>query len=597
VTLALASSALVAVACAGADSIEMSREPQPESAAADSGSSAEFPSDAYYGDLHVHTALSADAYIQGARAGVDDAFRYAKGEPIPHVSGQPIQAKRALDFLALTDHAEYLGIGQRLFAADAGGDPAARSLPTGLSQSFARLAETIQSARPHPAWIDEALRTSAWQETIAAANRHDDPGRFTTLLGFEWTASPEGRNLHRNVILDPRGALPDLPFSIFDAPEPEALWAWMEAQRARGSRLLAIPHNSNLSDGAMFARVDSQGRPIDAAYAALRARNEPLVEITQIKGTSETHPDLSPADEYAGFEIWSSRIAVGGETPDVEAAGSYVRDALLRGIAMRATRGFDPFRFGVIGSSDSHSASSPVEEDNYSGKGVQDTSAAIRLQTTRIPDSVQAWSASGLAAVWARANTRAEIFAALERRETFATTGTRIALRFFGGWSYGAELSTDPEWIAQAYAGGVPMGGTLAPRPAAARAPTFLVFAQRDPEGARLDRVQLIKGWSDGRETREQVIDLAVAPKGGADSLSARWIDPTSTHEPRPSTTCARSRFRRRAGRATTPSASASRRSHGSRARSRSAPSARRSGSPRTRSVSFPPRRKPRGCP
>jgi len=496
------------------------------------------PSAVFFGDLHVHTALSADAYIMGTRASVDDAFRYAKGEPIDHVSGTPIQAKRALDFLAVTDHAEYLGLGDRLLDPASVGAAAGANPVDGLSKVFAMMTATISSAVPHPAWVDPARNASAWQETIATANRHDDPGRFTSLLGFEWSATPEGRNLHRNVIVDPGGALPSRPFSVFDSPDPEGLWRWMESERARGVRLLAIPHNSNLSDGAMFARTDSNGRPFDAAYAASRARNEPLVEVTQIKGTSETHPSLSPEDEHAGFEIWSSTVTTAGENPDVAAAGSYVRDALRTGLELQAASGFNPYRFGLIGSSDSHSASSPVEEDNYSGKGVQDTSARMRLETTPIPESVQAWGASGLAAVWARANTRSEIFAALERKETYATTGTRIALRFFGGWAFAAGATDADGWTDRAYADGVPMGGTLPPAPAAGTVPRFLVSAQRDPESAPLDRIQIVKGWTVGnadgervaegarRASREQVFDVVVAPSGGASQLTGEWVDP-----------------------------------------------------------------------
>lgn len=522
-TLTLSGSLVLLLSGCPAADPEVGRIEAPNRADASTlASDAPHPSNVYFGDMHIHTSLSADAYILGTRASIDDAYRYAKGEPIEHVSGVPIQARRALDFLAVTDHAEYLGIEERLLAPEGEGGTALN----GLSRAFALLAETIQSAQPHAAWVDLDRNTSAWQETIEAANRHHEPGRFTTLLGFEWSASPDGRNLHRNVIIAPGEVLPERPFSVFDDPNPEGLWRWMDAERERGVRLLAIPHNSNLSDGAMFARTDSFGRPLDATYAANRARNEPLVEVTQIKGTSETHPILSPQDEYADFEIWSSRVAVDGEDPNVAVAGSYVRDALERGIEFQAASGFNPYRFGMIGSTDSHSASSPVEEDNYSGKGVQDTSAEMRLVTTPIPDSVQAWGASGLAAVWARENTRSEIFAALERKETYATTGTRIGLRFFGGWSFEADHLDAEGWLDRAYEGGVPMGGELGPRPASAAAPRFLLSALQDPAGARLERIQLIKGWTEGGASREMVFDVAVAPQGGATSLETLWVDP-----------------------------------------------------------------------
>jgi len=524
---------LLVLACLARESGEAAHEatadtaPEaPEAAAPLPPRSSGYPTTAYYGDLHVHTALSADAWLMGTRAPLEDAYRYAKGEPIDHVSGTPIQARRALDFLAVTDHAEYLGLQERLLAPASASVLVDADVSAGLSQAFARLALTIRAARPHPDWVDEERARDTWRETIETADRHDAPGRFTTLVGFEWSASPEGRNLHRNVIFGPGAELPARPFSVFDSPRPEDLWSWMESQRERGVRVLAIPHNSNLSDGAMFAPVDSEGRPLDAIQAARRARNEPLVEVTQIKGTSETHPVLSPGDEFADFEIWSSKVSIDGVDPDVETAGSYVRDALRVGRAMQAAAGADPFRFGLIGSTDSHSASSPVEEDDYSGKGVQDTSARLRLETSPMIDAVQRWSASGLAAVWARANTRAEIFAALERKETFATTGPRIALRFFAGWGFDAGSLERVDWIDRAYAAGVPMGGTLPERSGRDRAPAFLVSALKDPIGAGLDRVQIVKGWSAEGETQERVYDVARAPDEGASSLSAVWTDP-----------------------------------------------------------------------
>ncbi len=480
----------------------------------------------YFGDMHVHTAFSADAFIFGTRASIDDAFRYAKGESIAHVSGTPIQANRPLDFLAVTDHAEYLGMQDRLL------DPASLEIEpagdyvAGISRAFAVMSATVRRATPHPGWIDAERNTTAWQETIEAAERHDAPGRFTTLLGFEWSATPEGRNLHRNVIIDPSAVIPDRAFSVFDAAEPEGLWRWMDAERARGARLLAIPHNSNLSDGAMFARTDSFGQPFDRRYAEDRARNEPLVEVTQIKGTSETHPILSPQDAYADFEIWSSRVVVDGEDPNVAVAGSYVRDALRRGLELKAEIGLNPYRFGLIGSTDSHSASSPVEEDNYSGKGVQDTTTQMRLEATPISVSAQAWGASGLTAVWARENSRPEIFAGLARRETYATTGTRIRLRFFGGWRYAPGFADAPDWESRAYLSGTAMGGVLPVRSDGATSPHFVAAAQRDPEGAKLDRLQIVKGWMAGGESRERIFDVALAPDGGADELSRVWVDP-----------------------------------------------------------------------
>ena len=486
----------------------------------------QLPVNAYFGDLHVHSALSPDAYIQGTRATVDDAYRYAKGEAIDHVSGRPIQAKRALDFLAVTDHAEYLGLQEGLFPKE--GEALARPVleSVRLPRVFLLMMESMQSGTPHLGWLDEEKSRNAWAEIIDTANRHDDPGRFSTLVGFEWSSSPGGRNLHRNVIFGPTEVYPDVPFSMFDSPDPEGLWEWMDDLRSRGSQLLAIPHNSNLSDGTMFARVDSKGRPIDSVYAANRARNEPLVEVTQIKGTSETDPILSPQDEFADFEIWAGRISVAEEAPDVASEGSYARDALKAGIEMQSAQDFNPYRFGMIGSTDSHSASSPVEEDNYSGKGVLDTTPSERLITSRSLEDVQAWGASGLAGVWARDNTRAEIYAALARKETFATTGPRIRLRFFGGWKYDAEMLNDPDWISLAYSDGVSMGGDLRSLEVPSATPRFVVSALKDPEGANLDRLQVVKGWVVNGQAEERVFDVAMTDLAGAAQLAVVWRDP-----------------------------------------------------------------------
>lgn len=482
----------------------------------------------YFGDLHVHSAFSPDAYIQGTRVSPDDAYRYAKGEAIDHVSGRPIQAQRPLDFLAVTDHAEYLGLQEGLFASVAADAPnAAAAAHSGtLPRVFVLMATSMRSGRPHPEWVDVDASTRAWQEIIAAADRHDAPGRFSTLVGFEWSSTPDGRNLHRNVIFGPGDVYPRVPYSLFDSFDPEGLWQWMDEQRARGSQLLAIPHNSNLSDGTMFSRNDSGGRPIDAAYATARARNEPLVEVTQIKGTSETDPVLSPQDEFADFEIWATKVGVDGEDRDVKSAGSYARDALKTGLELNATQGVNPYRFGLIGSTDSHSASSPVEENNYSGKGIQDTTARMRLVTSPIRESVQSWSASGLAAVWAEENSRAAIYAALERKETYATTGPRISLRFFGGWRYDDALLETPGWVPRAYADGVAMGGDLPARGASGAAPRFLIAALKDPEGANLERLQVVKGWLEDGAAREVVFDVALSPRTGAVELATTWSDP-----------------------------------------------------------------------
>ena len=419
---------------------------------------------------------------------------------------------------------------------------------------------SVLTGRRVPGFDAAATERSAWRRIIAAAARHNDPGTFTTFIGYEFTASPEYKTLHRNVIFA-NDAVSAFPFSTVDSPNPENLWRWMDDLRAAGVEALAIPHNSNLSLGLAFERTDWAGRPIDAEYAARRARNEPLVEVAQVKGTSETHPVLSPDDAWAGFELWGSEGAV--ET----ARGSYARDALRTGLALRAATGVNPYQFGLIGSSDGHNAASPVEEDGYFGKlGRYDGTPELRGSVPVSggadgpggaggePTEYLEWSAAGLTGVWAEENTRASIYAALRRREAFATSGPRIQVRFFAGYDLDdlAEAPESPETMARAHARGVPMGGELTAVPG--QAPAFLVWAARDPDEAALQRIQVVKGWVVDGETHERVLDAVCsdglapdvethrcphngatvglddcAPRGapGAAQLGALWRDPT----------------------------------------------------------------------
>ena len=395
-----------------------------------------------FGDLHIHTALSADAFSTGTRTLPDDAYRYAKGEAIPHGAGFTVQLHRPLDFAAVTDHSEYLG-SMREFL-----NPASPLSQLPLAKLFAssdpadafKALMQISEDASHDGTLDELLdlpevNRAAWQEVIAAAERHNEPGRFTTLIGYEWTSTPDEINLHRNVIF--RGsAVPAAPFSRLDSDKPEDLWRFLDEERAQGIEGMAIPHNSNASDGQMWARLDSWGKPVDAAWAQDRLRNEPVAEIVQIKGTSEAHPALSPADEFANFEIWNTRMS-GAKIPRMsQPAGSYARDALKTGLELGASLGVDPYAFGVIGSSDTHNSAPPVEEDNFHGKltlldGTPQARAGrlARSAEARAAGRENAYSAAGLAAVWADANTRDGIYDALRRRETYATSGTRIRLR------------------------------------------------------------------------------------------------------------------------------------------------------------------------
>lgn len=511
----------------------------------------------YWGDLHIHTSFSTDAFTNGVRATPDDAYIFAKGGEIAHAAGYGLRIRRPLDFAAVTDHSEYLGV---VRATNPDLPLSRRNLRDRLLND-GRLGITLVFAQSlldfdledatAPGWRE--ISRSTWQQVVAAAERHNDPGRFTTFVGYEWSSMPEDRNLHRNVIF--RGAkVPELPFSSIDSENPEDLWSALEAQRAQGMESLAIPHNGNVSDGLMYDAVRFDGSPMDAEYARRRMHNEPLSEIFQVKGSSETNPLLSDEDQFAGFEIYDTLLSQSQATSKAE--GSYARDALRTGLEMSHSEGFNPYRFGVIGSSDGHNATSPVEENNYHGKlPLLDGSAALRMGlASYMPPTMpggKRWSAAGLAAVWAHENTREALFDAMRRKETYATSGPRMAVRFFGGWAYPQDLFAQADWIAAAQANGVPMGGELPAGSAAA--PSFAVWAIRDPESGNLDRIQIIKGWVDAAgKSHEKIFDVAWSGERqpdadgnlpdvgntvnastatfdnsiGAQQLSAVWTDP-----------------------------------------------------------------------
>lgn len=475
---------------------------------------------AYFGDLHVHTKNSHDAYLFQVKATPDDAYRYARGEALQHTLGGTIQLRgEPLDFTAVTDHGELLGV---LDAMSTPGNPASK-LPHAdgirsddrkkkLAAFFSILRETAELGNT-PAAYSSATR-SAWQETIEAAERHNRPGVFTTFIGYEYSSAPENQNLHRNVLFA-SSAVPDQPFTSIESDNPENLWRWLDRQRAQGIEGLAIPHNSNVSNGLMFELENWAGEPLDANYAALRMRNEPLVEVTQVKGTSETHPSLSPNDEWAGFELYDTLIA---SSTVSKKSGGFVREAYRHGLELQQASGFNPYKFGLIGASDSHNAGGAIEEDNYVGKvGAFDGTPERR---GAVPDAISntfggadatttfvQWSASGLAGIWAEENTRKSLFAAMQRKETFATSGPRIAVRFFAGYRYTDDLLDDPDMIQTAYQRGVPMGADLtADR---GKHPSFLVWAARDRNSAALQRLQIVKGWIAGGKSHEQVFDVA----------------------------------------------------------------------------------------
>ncbi len=529
---------------------EPASEPQPPVTAAPAETVAAPPAiernpnrNAYFGDLHVHTNLSFDAYLFGTRQTPDDAYEFAKGAAIEHASGFRMQMKKPLDFLGVSDHAFLLGMMREIaenpdgeYADHPVADPVRGATSAqGSNAAFAAILGYLQGLQQDGSendLDDRDVMRSAWQEIIESAERHDDPGNFTTFIGYEYTSSgPQFQNLHRNVMF--RGSdVPATPFSRFDSLNPEDLWSWMDARRSEGMDAVAIPHNPNGSDGWMFQTTNFAGDPMDAAYAEIRMRNEPIVENTQVKGTSDTHPLLSPNDEWADFEIMPIRVA--SDLPS-RPNGSYVREAWLNGLLMETEQGFNPYRFGVIGSSDTHNAAGSFEEDNYWSKTGMTDIEPYQRGSVPLPDSPpddpeyasgasQYWGASGLAGVWAESNTRADIFDAFRRKETFSTSGPHIQVRFFGGYGLDDTLLEDADAISRAYQQGVPMGADLAAAPADG-APVFFVWAARDADSVALQRLQIIKGWIEDGEPVESVIDIACSDGLAVDPASGRCPD------------------------------------------------------------------------
>jgi hypothetical protein len=413
-------------------------------------------------------------------------------------------------------------------------------------------ADSLARGEGIPELLTDEVIKPTWSRIVEFANAHNRPGEFTAMVGYEYSPMPDGQNLHRNIIFrDDR--VPARPFSGLDSSNPEDLWDWMDARRAEGLALMAIPHNGNTSNGLMWAQTDTSGQPLDNAYLSRRNRNELVAEVLQIKGQSETHPALSPADEWAGFEQFD-RILGRMEVPS-EPKGSFVRDALKNGLRHAAATGINPFQLGMIGSSDGHNAASAIDEANYIGKiGFADGTPEVRLDPSRqiLADrAVSRWGAAGLAGVWADANTRGSIYDALARRETFATSGPRIRVRFFAGWDFGPD-DLDDRLTRVGYARGVPMGGTLDQPTGTSDRPTLLIDAMMDPNEAALERAQIVKGWLEQGEPQERVYDVAcrdAAPvdpdtqrcrvplpdldnlpcdggPGGAGQLRAHWQDP-----------------------------------------------------------------------
>ena len=542
----------------------------------------------YYGDLHVHTKYSFDAYVFGVTASPDDAYRYAKGAAVKHPLGYEMKLQEPLDFYAVTDHGFYMGMIQAY--ADTSTDISQND----FAEPFHNLNRldnlTVESAgersnifssvlgatiiKPYPDWhpnllkayfsrntqgalrsFDYDIHKSAWADVARSANEHNDPGNFTTFIGYEFTTSTdiEGGNLHRNVIFESSKAS-IRPWTRIDSINPEDLWTWQDRLREKGVDTISMPHNSNGSNGQMFEMESFKGNALDVEYAEKRMRNEPLVEITQVKGTSETHPLLSPDDEWADFEIMDVRV--GSRPPTYsKPSGSYVREAYLNGLTLEFTKQGNPYKFGLIGSSDTHVVASSLDESNYWSKvglldGDPENRGSVPLKeenVARLEEYMRAfnqpistvtleqgeyantgftqWGASGLAAAWAEENTRESLFAAFRRKETFATTGPRISVRFFGGYNLSSIDLNSESLVSEAYSKGVTMGADLLNNDD--QIPEFIVWALRDMNSAPLQRIQIIKGWIDMNSGRpkEKVFDIACSDGLEPDPITNRCPD------------------------------------------------------------------------
>lgn len=485
------------------------------------------PDTVLWGDTHLHSSYSFDAGFFGNTLPPEDAYRFARGEEVTSSTGQRVKLIRPLDFLVVADHAEYFGMSDLM----AKGDPVLKEDPVTdrwykmrqgtqeeSMQAFYEGVESVSTAKNLVK--NPAMQRTAWDKTLEFAEQYNDPGKFTSLIGWEWSALPNGNNLHRVVILrdGANRAEQVIPFSAFDSQDPEDLWAFLQRYEEKtGGRALAIAHNGNWGTGLMFGLEKIEGGKIDAPYAETRSRWEPVYEVTQIKGDGETHPFLSPNDEFADFGTWDKGDIGGRNVITKEMLpGQYARSALRRGLQQEAKLGVNPFKFGMIGSTDAHTSLATTREDNSFGKNPPSEPAASRwnhvfMKGEKEGTTYYNWEtlASGLAAVWARENTRESIWDAFKRKEVYATTGSRMTVRVFGGWDFSADEVERPDFADRGYAGGVPMGGDLTAAPEG-KAPTFLIRALRDPDNANLDRIQIIKGWlKDNGETEERIYDVA----------------------------------------------------------------------------------------
>ena len=515
----------------------------------------------YFGEEHMHTTNSPDAFVIGTRGTWEDAYKWAMGEEIVlSTTKEKIKKSTPLDFVAITDHAEYFGVmpslidpNDPLYNTELGKkmrDPSAK--PSDPDSAINQILGSLISGNPMKEFVNPELSMGNWKRYVDTANKYNKPGKFTTLVAWEWTSIPNGRNMHRNVFF--RDKFPEAPFTAFDSIQPADLWTFQEIQRGLGRDNIAIPHNANVSDGWMFSPNTFLGGPMDARDAARQNLNEPLMEIFQTKGQSDTHPLMSPNDEFAEFEMFENMINVGQPS---QVKYGYMRQGLVEGMIHEETFGANPFKFGIVAGSDSHAAYTPNEEFNFHGThSLLDDTPEKRMNPNKNAsgDVAARVGSAGITAVWAEENTREGLFDAMKSKETYGTSGPLIRLRFFGSWSYPKDLVNKDDFVKQAYAGGVPMGRDLPAK--AGKAPTFAVWALKDPESGNLDRIQIIKAfvnkwgrpdekiydvvWSD-EQTRSIDASGKLTPVGntvniekatysndtiGANQLRAVWTDP-----------------------------------------------------------------------
>ena len=493
---------------------------------------------AYFGDTHGHSSLSSDAFGFGNTLTPDNAYKLARGDEAKLVNGETTRLKVPQDFFMMTDHAEMIGIAT--MAMDPKSPVSKGPLGDALKdpdkmKAGAKFLYALQAAAgtgKYPAGYSSGSIKTVWQDIVATADKYYEPGKFTTFAAFEWTSMPDGENLHRNVIFRDTKKVPRLPFSAMDSTKPEDLWSYLEAERAKGNDNFAISHNGNLSNGRMFAPVDSYGAPITVEYAKRRMENEPLFEIQQLKGTSETVPAFAPEDEFADFELLPFSLHTWKVTEQQKY--SFAREAYKSGLRFQQTIGANPFKFGLEGGGDDHGSAHTFEEFNYhGGHALMDVNAKDRLtKTFPLPDSapnvLAKLTAGGITGVWAEENTRESIFDAMRRKETFGSSGVRIKPRFFASWDYPRDMLEQKDWLKTAYARGVPMGGDLEGDPNSmplAQVPTFAVHATRDPNSAPLQRIQIIKGWTKNGEMMEKIYDVACSDGGKVDPKTNRCPD------------------------------------------------------------------------